>query len=804
MSESRGAHNGTATAAPRPPSQPDVSAPPRSRRDRLAARRTLLGLLASVLAVVPLKGLFSDNGWLIDVWLAMAVVIGPAVLLRLRRPAGALDIWPGIILLVPWLTARYVNAHAWAGLVPTTATWHDLSRLMTQLHHTTRDEVAPVHTTVAVRLVICALLGLLAALIDLIAVVGHRGALAGVPLLVVYTIAGAVPREPVAWWWFAFAAISFLVLLAIDSGEDLDLWGRRIRGHVGGRRRHALGVSTQRIAVAAVAAAVLLPLLIPAQSRNLIADVFHRRGSGLGGFGGTAAGSISPFAALKGQLSHGTPVPLMKVHMDFTGNAASSAAAVPFYLRVNVLSTYTSDGWQAADHGSTEPIDATTFPTDPPTFDARSVLMQAEITITGLSGNAPVFAKPDGADSLRGLRLGTTWSPQDELLLGTGVKAGDHLTERFVQPTPTVASLEQSPPVRDLASLAPLTQIPSDFPDYARHKVQQLTAKAGSPYQRALAIQQYFTDPANGFVYDLHSSVGDSGSALVDFLKGKRGFCQQYAAAMAVMLRAAGVPSRVVLGYMHDAPDAHGDFEVTSADAHAWVEAYFGGIGWIPFDPTPAAGLAGGTATDLPWARHRNAVQPGTSDINRPHATGSGTPTARASTHAAANPRGHQPGASSAGRSGPDTAVVFTLLGVLAGLLLALVPALIRIGRRRRRLQTARRHGDPDALWAELSDTAVDLGYVWSPARSPRQVATWLGRDAYESADSLRALAVAVEHRRYAAHDSQDPATVRRLAEQLREIRAELRRRRSSRARARAVLWPPSLGRRRASTGRRR
>ena len=61
----------------------------------------------------------------------------------------------------------------------------------------------------------------------------------------------------------------------------------------------------------------------------------------------------------------------------------------------------------------------------------------------------------------------------------------------------------------------------------------------------------------------------------------------------------------------------------------------------------------------------------------------------------------------------------------------------------------AARGGDPDPLWAELSDTAVDLGYVWSPARSPRQVAQWLARDTPASREALDALAGAVERRRY-------------------------------------------------------
>jgi hypothetical protein len=131
---------------------------------------------------------------------------------------------------------------------------------------------------------------------------------------------------------------------------------------------------------------------------------------------------------------------------------------------------------------------------------------------------------------------------------------------------------------------------------------------------------------------------------------------------------------------------------------------------------------------------------------------------------------------------------------------LLLIPALLRFRRRRRRLVSARRTGDAEALWAELSDTAVDLGYVWSPARSPRQVAQWLSRDARDSRESLQALATAVEQHRYApdaALEAREASGPREndqwLGDQLRRVTSELRHRRDGRTRLGALLWPASL-----------
>ncbi|MGI8679173.1 MAG: DUF3488 and transglutaminase-like domain-containing protein [Jatrophihabitans sp.] len=746
-----------------------------------AARRTALTLLASALGVIPLKGLFSDFGWLPDAWLTMIIVIAPAALLRLRRPPGALDIWPGIVLLVPWLTLRFAHEHAIAGLVPTTKTWDDVAALMTSLHRTTSHEAAPIHTTLAVDLVVCALLGLLAALVDLIAVVGRRGALAGVPLLVVYTVAGAVPRRPVSWLWFAFAAAAYLLLLAIDADDELEHWGRRVQANGSSRARSALSMSAPRIASAAIAAAVMLPLLVPGDGRNLIANAFHggNGGGGVGTFGGSGGGKLSPFAALKGQLDLKKPHTLASVHMTSPGDT------VPFYLRVNVLSKFTDSGWSVNQHGETSGIQDDQYPTLPAGRERSSVSMQAQIDATGFAGsNPPVFAVPETISGLRGT---TTWSPQDQLLLGSTLTKGDRYTIRFAQAAPSVGQLKGAPnQVED--SLRPQLALPRDFPVFARNLVGEITNGKPTPYDKARAINDYFIDPANGFVYDLSAAEGDTGSALVDFLQARKGFCQQYAAAAAAMMRAVGVPARVVLGYMHPAPNAQGDFTVTTADAHSWVEAYFSGVGWIPFDPTPASGLADSARNDLPWAPHSTTTSTGPARVPtvRPASPRNGALTTAPTSHAA-KPRSDN--------SSGNSALTIWLL-VLAVVLVAagLVPAVARWGRRRRRHLAARRDGDTDALWAELSDTAVDLGFVWSPARSPRQVAAWLGQEATACAQSLQALAVAVEHGRYAPSTADsDRRAPDSLVLELREVTGELRARRGGRARLRATWWPASV-----------
>jgi transglutaminase-like putative cysteine protease len=76
--------------------------------------------------------------------------------------------------------------------------------------------------------------------------------------------------------------------------------------------------------------------------------------------------------------------------------------------------------------------------------------------------------------------------------------------------------------------------------------------------------------------------------------KDKLGYCQQFSGAMALMLRMNGIPARVAAGFAPGVYDqANKEFRVRDLDAHSWVEVYFQGIGWVPFDPTPTAAPAG-------------------------------------------------------------------------------------------------------------------------------------------------------------------------------------------------------------------
>ena len=152
-----------------------------------------------------------------------------------------------------------------------------------------------------------------------------------------------------------------------------------------------------------------------------------------------------------------------------------------------------------------------------------------------------------------------------------------------------------------LPSASELQRASTDYPDDVRlvylrlpdldpkigDLARQVTSTARNNYDRATAIQNYLRD---NFRYSLDPSAIEPNNPIVSFLfKSKSGYCEYFAASMAVMLRTLGIPSRLVNGFQTGSYNRIGkDFVVRARDAHSWVEVYFPKYGWVTFDPTPA------------------------------------------------------------------------------------------------------------------------------------------------------------------------------------------------------------------------
>lgn len=121
----------------------------------------------------------------------------------------------------------------------------------------------------------------------------------------------------------------------------------------------------------------------------------------------------------------------------------------------------------------------------------------------------------------------------------------------------------------------------------------RLAQGARNQYGAAVAIEAWLRSSSN-FAYDEQPPRPPDGvPALADFVDGaRRGYCQQFAGSMALMLRFLGIPARVAAGFT-SGKYSGGIWTVTDHNAHTWVEVWFPGHGWLSFDPTPGRGELG-------------------------------------------------------------------------------------------------------------------------------------------------------------------------------------------------------------------
>lgn len=159
----------------------------------------------------------------------------------------------------------------------------------------------------------------------------------------------------------------------------------------------------------------------------------------------------------------------------------------------------------------------------------------------------------------------------------------------------------------------------------------QITQDAQTDFDRAAALCAYLR---SAYPYTLAQNVPPAGRDFVSWflLDERQGYCTSFATAMAVMARMVGLPARYIEGYAA-VPDSDSVARVTQQQAHAWVEIYFAGFGWLPFDPTPGTNDAGGTLPsddpggDSPTPSPSPTATPTPSPSPAPDASPSPTPT---------------------------------------------------------------------------------------------------------------------------------------------------------------------------------
>ncbi len=556
---------------------------------------------------------------------------------------------------------------------------------------------------------------------------------------------------------------------------------------------------------------MLLPLAVPGMTGGLLDSLSRGPGNGTGngaGSGGTS-GRIDLFASLAGQLNQSQVADLVKV---------KTSEKDPFYLRYAVADELRPSGFQARNPSGRSVNEGLPNPADRAGQGVQQTTYRATVEVTkSLSMSLmPVYAEPTRTDDLNDNWLYDT--NQQVVFSNRENSRGRKYSFDYVRSTFTPEALRAARPLPAEHPLSrQMTATPGAVPE-VEELVKKLIQGKQTDYDQVLAIYRHFSAD-NGFSYRLSTESGSSGQDIVNFLTNKVGYCQQYAAAMAWLVRAAGIPARVAFGFTNGSKRDGDTFTLTNLNLHAWTEVYFDGAGWVPFDATPAYGVPGSTRSAwAPNTDHRSRTTraraprtPRRIQMPRPGrptgTTPTGTPTRGWPSVGRRRTSSH--------RSGPGGRRAW-----LALLALLAVPALRRMALRRRRggraasaamasaavdggnepgarpvvvgVDANRARADAHAAWAELLDTLVDFRVPVDPTETPRATADRLVRDALDDGEAIgsaRLLGRAEERARYA----RDPLTGEPLSPALRAVRGALATRADRRTRLLAAVLPPSV-----------
>jgi transglutaminase-like putative cysteine protease len=304
--------------------------------------------------------------------------------------------------------------------------------------------------------------------------------------------------------------------------------------------------------------------------------------------GGAGSGpALDPFTSINAQLSGDQRVDLFKVQ-----------TTDPQYWQLYVLDQFDGEGWRSSDPDGTEggqieggQIVNLSPPVSPPP-DSETRSSYAFTILRRFDSGLPVpeqINPPANLIVMAGDLGDVTWNPYlEQAFVDGGLDAGLEYTVRSRIVVPTPEELDQ---VQNLApwQYGRWTELPDDLDPAVRQIALEWTADAASAYDKVVAIQRHFHSV--GFTYSTDVDAADDADALLTFLtQTKTGFCQQYATAMAVLVRELGIPARVAVGFRAGTFQDDGTYLVQSTDAHAWVEVFFEGYGWLSFEPTPGHG----------------------------------------------------------------------------------------------------------------------------------------------------------------------------------------------------------------------
>jgi transglutaminase-like putative cysteine protease len=690
------------------------------------------GLAAFALMIVRLGRLFETGGdtpaW--QLILVAAAFLGGVVwwlasqTMSSNRAAVGIFTIAGILLFLRISVAQTLVA----GFFPGPETPRGLLAEMGESLDVMRFGVSPVYPSAGLVAILAAVMWVIGALFVWGASHGPVAAMT-LPSIGMYLQFGVIDRAPAGRGWMGVAAAVFALAVAAiandrksSAGRVRDSSGRPLPRHGGSLALAMAGI----VAISSVA-------LVTSASQVVseAGNINWRTGGGYGeGFGGI---SFNRLVGLQKRVISRSNAELFRATLD-----ADAPDASQIYWRMETLSRYDGQSWLPGNE-QLERYSPDSAGGNPDfAYRGTTVTFTQRIRIGALRGplvptagiaralqsdteNINQFqVAPDGSlinqsqlDDGMTYQVEAVYPLERSDLNGLATGPDGQLTPLFAEAGrvgafPVVAA----PATLDLerpSNIDLYLELPDDLSSAIPDVAREVTQGARSNFERATLLQHWFRDSGT-FTYSTDVTAGHTDLQLADWLTEetsqdyRTGYCEQFAASMAVLGRALGVPSRVVWGFTpgNEITQSDGTTAIVVRDnnAHAWVEMWMDGYGWIRFDPTPRSDGAlpeSFTASFDPTLYVADPVdQPST--INQPGFDEDGRPFGLDD-------------ADLGGSSGEGASESFAWWLLLLPVLILFgfaIPALKRV-RRTRRLKTIR-NGDITAAWDEIVDQLSDLG----------------------------------------------------------------------------------------------
>lgn len=599
----------------------------------LDRRMTITSAVAVVLASSVIFPLFSGSLWFYAGIGAVITVAAAGALSRIRTLPVLVCLAITLVALLLYLNLAFEASKSLIGVIPTPASLSALGRLLSVGMNDANTYAPGAPNVSGLVLLAAGGIGLTAVFTDLIAVRLRSTALAGLPLLVLFTVPvtmNASRSQLATGLIFILSTSGYLAMLSADGRERIRVWGRLISlwrnaegdlrefgataaangagSAAGDRGRHApadangdspagrsayrvlrgpdtraLAAAGRRVGFASIILALCAPVLVPGlHASHLLSSAW--------GIGKGSGGTITvpdPLAATQSDLQKSRTTTVLTY--------TTSATDGPYLQQAvfDVLTDSTQDPWPPIPQVSVQPFSQN----QPPELPPEQGLTAKGPGITTIRTAIQIQHNSD-TDS-----TGTTWLPAPFPPVSVTGQSGnwgvDDSTLMLITKDGTLAgqdyrviSEDVNPPASVLSKIpwassgSPDLQLPADYavnPEL-NSLAREHTRGAKSMYEAAYDLTEWLST----FNYNTFAQPINSSSSLVDYLtKTKSGDCVQSSFAFAVLARLLRIPTRIATGFTAGVEGKPGHYTVRNVDAHAWPEVLFTGYGWIRFEPTP-------------------------------------------------------------------------------------------------------------------------------------------------------------------------------------------------------------------------